>query len=91
MDIYAPSAHEILARQFWEDTKKELKRELLLLVKENKIETKHYVIDELLKAHGHLVMCLPPYHCDLNPIEFCWAQVKQYYKKILADVTNTMR
>lgn len=26
--------------------------------------------------HGHTVVRLPPYHCDLNPIELIWAQKK---------------
>lgn len=25
---------------------------------------------------GHEVLCLPPYHCQYNPIELIWAQVK---------------
>ena len=34
-----------------------------------------YVVDEMAKAH------LPPYHCELNPIEMAWSQVKQFAKK----------
>lgn len=26
--------------------------------------------------HGVTVLRLPPYHCELNPIELVWAQVK---------------
>ena len=40
-----------------------------------------YVVDEMAKAHGHEVVCLPPYHCELNPIEMAWSQVKQFAKK----------
>ena len=29
-----------------------------------------------LQAHGHKVIRLTPYHCDLNPIELIWSQVK---------------
>lgn len=25
---------------------------------------------------GHTVLQLPPYHCDLKPIEFAWAYIK---------------
>ena len=28
----------------------------------------------------HIVYMLPKYHCELNPIECVWAQVKQYAK-----------
>ena len=27
---------------------------------------------------GHRVIRLPPYHCELNPLELIWAQVKRY-------------
>ena len=27
---------------------------------------------------GNLVLCLPPYHCKLNPIELAWAAEKYY-------------
>ena len=37
-----------------------------------------YEIDELAKAAGHTILRLPPYHCDLNPIELVWSQVKRY-------------
>ncbi|CAG4943652.1 unnamed protein product [Parnassius apollo] len=37
---------------------------------------KIYVIDEILKASGHIVLRLPPYHPDLNPIELVWADIK---------------
>src|SRR5277367_6580138 len=37
-----------------------------------------YEIDEIAKAAGHKVLRLPPYHCELNPIEMAWAQVKGY-------------
>ncbi|XP_046145947.1 uncharacterized protein LOC123989268 [Osmia bicornis bicornis] len=39
-----------------------------------------YVIDEYAKQHGHTVVRLPPYHCELNPIELAWAQIKNYIK-----------
>ena len=37
-----------------------------------------YVIDEIAKAVRHEVVRLPPYHCQLNPIEMAWARVKGY-------------
>lgn len=36
-----------------------------------------YEIDELLKTHGHSVLRLPPYHCDLNAIEMIWSSMKR--------------
>lgn len=51
------------------------KAELLGLVKQLN-HTKTYYVDELLKKHGHTVLRLPPYHCDLNPIELIWSLAK---------------
>ena len=58
---------------------KALKRELLELIKGAHPEER-YAIDEIAKTFGHEVVCLPPYHCELNPIEMAWAQVKGYIK-----------
>ncbi|KAH9638425.1 hypothetical protein HF086_007732 [Spodoptera exigua] len=46
------------------------------IIKENKGQPT-YVVDELLKRHNHEVLRLPPYHCDLNPIEKIWSLVKR--------------
>ncbi|CAH0721906.1 unnamed protein product, partial [Brenthis ino] len=46
------------------------------LVKKNKPEPV-YEIDELLSEHGHTVVRLPPYHCNLNPIELIWSLAKR--------------
>lgn len=37
-------------------------------------------MDKLLKESGHRVLRLPPYMCDLNAIEFVWAQVKHHVR-----------
>lgn len=70
--------------------------QLLLIVK--RLKTLHkptYVIDELVKASNHTVLRLPPYHCELNPIELAWSSVKNHvrmnnttYK--LPDVKNLL-
>ena len=54
-----------------------LKPELLELCKKNK-STPVYVIDEMLKAHGHCAIRLPPYHADLNAIELIWVDIKGF-------------
>lgn len=51
------------------------KAELLQLVKLQQ-HKKTYYVDELLKEHGHTVVRLPPYHCELNPIEQVWSLMK---------------
>ena len=40
-----------------------------------------YVIETLAKKYGHSIIFLPPYHPELNPIELCWATVKNYIAK----------
>ncbi|CAH2002289.1 unnamed protein product [Acanthoscelides obtectus] len=35
-----------------------------------------YAIDEMALQHAIIVHRLPPYHCELNPIELIWAQLK---------------
>jgi len=37
---------------------------------------KRYELDEIASSMGHEVVRLPPYHCQYNPIELIWAQVK---------------
>lgn len=53
-------------------TKPELYHKILI----NK-PPKKYIVDELMREHGHEVLRLPPYHCDLNPIEYVWNLIKQ--------------
>jgi hypothetical protein len=38
---------------------------------------KKYELDDLALQFGHQVVRLPPYHCQYNPIELIWAQVKR--------------
>ena len=65
-----------------------LKRELINLIRLSNPQPK-YVVDELAKASGHEVVRLPPYHCELNPIELCWSQVKGYIKENNTKFTLT--
>ena len=49
-----------------------LKRELHALIRASN-PTQKYAVDEMAKAAGHEVVRLPPYHCELNPIELAWS------------------
>jgi len=49
--------------------------ELYEIVKLNK-EPPVYKVDEFLKRKGHEVLRLQPYHCELNPIELIWGDLK---------------
>lgn len=53
-----------------------LKVELLNIARQNKSEHVKYVVDELARQNNVEVLRLPPYHCEFNPIELIWAQVK---------------
>ena len=37
-----------------------------------------YKTDEFLRNKGHDVLRLPPYHCEFNPIEMVWGDLKGY-------------
>ena len=54
-----------------------LKAELLELCKKNKTAP-IYMVDEMLRKHGHSAIRLPPYHADLNAIELVWGDLKGY-------------
>lgn len=55
-----------------------LKSELLAIAIQD-VPGKVYVVDELIAAHGHKVLRLPPYHCQYNAIEMVWSQAKRYF------------
>lgn len=54
------------------------KAELYNLAKHHQFE-KQYISDELIMAHGHHVLRLPPYHCQYNAIELVWSQCKRFF------------
>ncbi|KAK4288468.1 hypothetical protein Pmani_038503 [Petrolisthes manimaculis] len=66
------------------------KAELLHIVKKNK-EKEEYAVDEMAEKHGHEVLRLPPYHCQLNPIELIWAQVKEEIRKNNSNSSQKLR
>ena len=47
------------------------------------------VINEMAKTAGYEAVCIPPYHCELIPIELCWLQVKRYIKEHNEEFTLT--
>ncbi|XP_060855104.1 uncharacterized protein LOC132946628 [Metopolophium dirhodum] len=54
------------------ETLSELRERVKKLVPRQKI----YELDQIALEMGHEVVRLPPYHCQYNPIELIWAQVK---------------
>jgi hypothetical protein len=57
------------------------KSELFQLVERHKRPEKTFRIGQVLKFHGHDVLRLPPYMCDLSPIELAWAKVKRLIRE----------
>ncbi|XP_047998733.1 uncharacterized protein LOC125236081 [Leguminivora glycinivorella] len=57
-----------------------IKTELWALV-ETQPKVNKMAVDELAAAHNVTILRLPPYHCELNPIELVWAQVKGHVAK----------
>ncbi|KAL4090213.1 hypothetical protein QTP88_025112 [Uroleucon formosanum] len=56
------------------------KPRLMELVNKIKLQYNSYMIDEYVKLQGKEVLRLPPYHCELNPIELALAFVKKHVK-----------
>jgi transposase len=50
-------------------------------VKPAKDSSQSFKIDILAAQSGHNILHLPPYHCDLNPIELVWSYVKKHLAK----------
>lgn len=57
-----------------------IKVRLMEIVNRIKPRYNKYVIDEYVKEHNRVVLRLPPYHCELNPIELAWSVVKKHVK-----------
>ncbi|XP_026319497.1 uncharacterized protein LOC113229996 [Hyposmocoma kahamanoa] len=53
-----------------------VKAELLEIVNKEKSNYQQLAVEKLAAEHGVTILRLPPYHCELNPIELVWAQVK---------------
>ncbi|XP_049883814.1 uncharacterized protein LOC126379181 [Pectinophora gossypiella] len=54
----------------------EIKAQLLQKINKMRYQQKH--VDEMAAKKDIIVLRLPPYHCELNPIELIWAQMKSY-------------
>ncbi|KAL4104360.1 hypothetical protein QTP88_019661 [Uroleucon formosanum] len=53
-------------------------------------------LDEIAKENNKIVLRLPPYHCELNPIELAWSWIKHYVRMYnttfkLQDVHNLLK
>jgi transposase len=58
---------------------------LFSFVEKIRPKEKVYQIDTLFAAHGHTVIRLLPYMCNLSPIELAWRQIKDYVRSHNTD------
>ena len=47
-------------------------------------------VRQLIEATGATLRYLPPYSPDFNPIEMCWAQLKQHLRTLKARSVNAL-
>ena len=71
--------HDWLTAKGIEYPESALKRELFQLIHASNPKPK-FVVDEMAKAVRLEVVRLLPYHCELNPIELAWSQIKHCIK-----------
>jgi hypothetical protein len=57
-----------------------------ILVLDNAAFHKRYDIKEAIETAGHILLYLPPYSPDLNPIEHSWANLKELRKTLRCSV-----
>jgi len=54
--------------------------QLLDIVKRLRPQYDKYLIDDLAETHNRTILRLPPYHCELNPIEMALVNVTHHVK-----------
>ena len=42
------------------------------------------VLREMAQREGHIILPLPPYSPELNPIEKVWANIKRHLRKVMS-------
>ena len=55
-----------------------LRAELWVLAKQEREKFPFKIFEAITEQAGHVEQCLPPYHCELNPIELTWVTEKNY-------------
>ena len=58
---------------------KSLKEKSLIILDNARFHRMHK-LQELAKQYGHIILLLPPYSPELNPIEKFWAVLKKYIR-----------
>ena len=82
-DAFPKKSHSIKRLREWLSnneipwTKDMLKSELFDLCSRFAVKPE-FLIDRIARKEGHSILRTPPYHPELQPIETCWAIVKNY-------------
>ena len=50
----------------------------VVLVNHDDFKTGKIIVEHRLNQHGHVVLFIPKFHCELNPIEQIWGQAKVF-------------
>jgi hypothetical protein len=53
-----------------------LKKEMMLIIQQNRPAFNAYATDEMAKAENKTTQRMPPYHRELKPTELIWGQIK---------------
>jgi len=53
---------------------------MCLLSKQDDFHFQKSLLEQKLKAKGHMCVFLPKFHCELNFIEQCWGRAKSVYR-----------
>ncbi|KAI0357255.1 hypothetical protein OH77DRAFT_1422815 [Trametes cingulata] len=56
-----------------------------LLSKQDDFRNQESLLEQKIKARGHLCMFLPKFHCELNPIEMYWGWCKYRYREVYKE------
>ena len=54
--------------------KKILRAEIWTMCKQERDRYLAKIVESIAKNAGHETLCLPPDHCELNPIEMVWGE-----------------
>ena len=50
----------------------------IVLANHDDFKTEKTIVKHLLNQRGHVVLFIPKFHCELNPIERVWGQAKVF-------------
>ena len=61
----------------------------ILILDNSSVHRAKGVLDPIIK-HGVIVLFLPPYSPDFNPIEMLWSKMKSFLRKVKARTYDTL-